>query len=391
MTKLYENELWNPHILLSFFANTRPEPEKKEEPEPAPAPKAKEKPKPKAKTQPKRAASAKQKAPEPEPDDMEESEEEEMFGDVDDEDDEEESSDEERELDMETFDTQNLVKDEEDRKYLDSLPEFEREAILGERFEKLKAEQDMKKALREAKGKKKEEKAPAKATRASKRKAEPKAKAPPKKKAKAAEADTSNDADIAAQLAGVRGSSRNKDAKGSKSKKAAALAALREERKSVLESKKDESEESDLDFGDDDDDSDDDYEESGALKPWQQKKKQRSTISRLDQMDVDSDASSVSERVAATDEAPVSQKAAPPAELEDFIKVTVPRRRLARWCNEPFFEQAVKESFVRLFLGEDDYGEKAYRLCQIVAVKDGEKSYNFPTANRREKPVSLFC
>jgi RNA polymerase-associated protein RTF1 len=80
---------------------------------------------------------------------MEESEEEELVGDKDDDDDE--SSDDERELDMETFDTQNLVKDEQDKKYLDSLPEFEREAILGERFEKLKAEQDMKKALRESK------------------------------------------------------------------------------------------------------------------------------------------------------------------------------------------------------------------------------------------------
>ena len=73
------------------------------------------------------------------------------MGDVDSDDDDDDSSDEERELDMETFDTQTLVKDDEDRKYLDSLPELEREAILGDRFEKLKAEQDMKKALRESK------------------------------------------------------------------------------------------------------------------------------------------------------------------------------------------------------------------------------------------------
>ena len=65
--------------------------------------------------------------------------------------DDEDSSDEERELDMETFDTNTLVKDDEDRKYLDSLPELERENILGERFEQLKAKQDMKKALRESK------------------------------------------------------------------------------------------------------------------------------------------------------------------------------------------------------------------------------------------------
>lgn len=66
-------------------------------------------------------------------------------------DDDDESSDEEAELDFETFDPSKLVKDEEDQKYLDSLPELEREAILGERFEKRKAEQDMKMALRDAK------------------------------------------------------------------------------------------------------------------------------------------------------------------------------------------------------------------------------------------------
>lgn len=65
--------------------------------------------------------------------------------------DEESSDEEEAEFDNETFDPQKLVKDEEDQKYLDSLPELEREAILGERFEKRKADMDMKKALRDAK------------------------------------------------------------------------------------------------------------------------------------------------------------------------------------------------------------------------------------------------
>jgi RNA polymerase-associated protein RTF1 len=84
------------------------------------------------------ATKAPAKEPEAESDAMEES-------------DDDESSEEEAELDMETFDTQRLVKDEEDQKYLDSLPEFEREALLGERFEQRKAEHDMKKALRESK------------------------------------------------------------------------------------------------------------------------------------------------------------------------------------------------------------------------------------------------
>ena len=38
----------------------------------------------------------------------------------------------------------------DDQKYLDSLPEIERELILVQRFEKIKAEADMKKASLES-------------------------------------------------------------------------------------------------------------------------------------------------------------------------------------------------------------------------------------------------
>ena len=82
---------------------------------------------------------------EDEADDMEESSSEEEAGSSSSE------SEEERELDMETFDTQKLVEDEEDQKMLDALPEIQREAILGERFEKLKNAADMKRALRVSK------------------------------------------------------------------------------------------------------------------------------------------------------------------------------------------------------------------------------------------------
>jgi RNA polymerase-associated protein RTF1 len=64
--------------------------------------------------------------------------------------DDDRSSDED-ETEFDRNNSERLIKDEADRKYLASLPEFDREAILAERFEKLKAEQDMKKAMREAK------------------------------------------------------------------------------------------------------------------------------------------------------------------------------------------------------------------------------------------------
>ena len=157
-----------------------------------------------------------------------------------------------------------------------------------------------------------------------------------------------------------------------------------QERKSITQAKKDISDDDESDFGEDSEDSDDDYEDSTlALKPWQQKKS-KARVSQLDQMD-DSD-DSVDQTGG---KAGVPQKEAPPAELEDLKKVTIPRRRLARWVNEPFFEQAVQDCFVRLFLGEDESGEKVYRLSEVVEVTKGEKTYNFPTANRRDKPVSI--
>ena len=134
--------------------------------------------------------------------------------------DDDESSEEEFDMDMENLDQNQLIKDEEDRKYLESLPEIEREAILAERFEQRKNEHDMRKALRETKRKEREEK---------KRKAGPSSKKTAKK---SKDGDTSKDEEIAQSLTASsrRSSTRDRDATGKKDSKAKALAALREVR-----------------------------------------------------------------------------------------------------------------------------------------------------------------
>ncbi|KAL3945672.1 MAG: hypothetical protein SGBAC_000240 [Bacillariaceae sp.] len=302
--------------------------------------------------------------------------------------DEESSDEEEAEFDNETFDPQKLVKDEEDQKYLDSLPELEREAILGERFEKRKADMDMKKALRDAKRKEREEKSAKDPKAGTKRKATTKAaakKATPAKKKKAT--DTAEDETIAKSLAPKRGSTRNRDAKGSKAKKAEALAALREERKKVTRKDSSDSESS---FGDDDDDdSDDDYEESGkvSLRPWQ-KKAAESRKSRLDQVEESDDEMEQADDKDDDDKyAGDTQRVVQEAELDDYLKITVSRRKLGRWCNEPFFKKAVVGCFAKLFIGENDQGKRCYRLCRIVDVQPAPKgSYALP-AVKKEKPV----
>lgn len=222
--------------------------------------------------------------------------------------------------------------------------------------------------------------------------AEKKRKASAAKKPASKKAKTDDDEALAKKLSGRRESTRDRDANKAKSKKAAALAALKKEKKiqqqqQAMEESSDES----LDFGDDDDDSDDDYEESG-LKPWQKKsttKEKKSTVSRLDElsdddMDIDEDeAPRPKARSTRAQDEPEKE-----AGLEDFLKVTVPRRRLARWCNEPFFKAAILECFVRLFIGEDNNGEKVYRLCEIVDVTEGKKTYKFPVTNKHDKPIA---
>lgn len=223
-----------------------------------------------------------------------------------------------------------------------------------------------------------------KAATETKKRKKPAAKPKKKKKLK-----TDDDEALAKSLAGRRSSARERDVSGAKSKKAAALAALKRERKIQQDFIVEESssEGSEMDFGDDEDDSDEEYEE--ALKPWQKKKTTRqSTVSRLDRddgsdMDIDEDEDEKPKERRQVD----ATRAAANASLEDFMKVTIPRRRLARWCNEPFFKAAVLECFVRLFIGEDENGEKVYRLCEIVDVKEEGKTYKFPLANKDDKPI----
>ena len=64
------------------------------------------------------------------------------------------------------------------------------------------------------------------------------------------------------------------------------------------------------------------------------------------------------------------------------MKICIPRRRLATWCNEPYFLEAVVNSFVRVSIGQDKVTKKAcYRLCQIVDVLSFPKDYKFPQQN----------
>lgn len=94
----------------------------------------------------------------------------------------------------------------------------------------------------------------------------------------------------------------------------------------------------------------------------------------------------------ASDDEDISDKgpSAVEADLEDYQKITLPRRRVGRWCNEPFFKDAILNCFVKLFIGENEQGKRCYRLCKIVGVETGDMTYELP-AVKQEKPVRKKC
>lgn len=190
-------------------------------------------------------------------------------------------------------------------------------------------------------------------------------------KKKADVPDTSKDEEMAKELSLGR-SAKNRDASGLKAKKKAALDKLRKEK-----AKKDEKEDSDIDYGNESEsDSDSD---ASFQAPWQKKEvKHSKRVSKRRAAEYESDEDM---------EEPVQQKQDVEATLEDFQKVTIPRRRLARWCNEPYFERAVLNYYVRLAIGRDKKTMKpCYRLCKIVEIKTGQQ-YQFPP-NEQNKVVS---
>lgn len=136
-------------------------------------------------------------------------------------------------------------------------------------------------------------------------------------------------------------------------------------------------EDDDFDYTDDEDGEDSDYENES--KPWMKKK----MTTRRSGLDNSSDEDDYDDGKGSNKRSFVE------ADLEDFRKVTIPRRRLARWCNEPYFEDAVVNSYVRLAIGRDGKTQKpCYRLCKITGVQQN-KEYQFP-AYTGQKPVSFI-
>ena len=120
-------------------------------------------------------------------------------------------------------------------------------------------------------------------------------------------------------------------------------------------------------------------------KPWQKAAKKKVTQLQA----AESSDESVKDMEEEDNDEPVKRTEDAEAEQEEYAKVSIPRRRLIRWCNEPYFLTAIKNFYVRIGIGRDNKTQKAcYRLCKIDGIVEKD-SYTFP-ASEGQSAVSII-
>jgi len=89
------------------------------------------------------------------------------------------------------------------------------------------------------------------------------------------------------------------------------------------------------------------------------------------EMDSDSDAGEASEEESEEED---GDSAEPPLELENLLEIQLKRSELSDNLNKPFFKTITCGFFVRVGC-EIRGGERVYRACEIVGVKEGNRDY----------------
>jgi RNA polymerase-associated protein RTF1 len=64
----------------------------------------------------------------------------------------------------------------------------------------------------------------------------------------------------------------------------------------------------------------------------------------------------------------------PEGTYQDYLKLQLRRYYITKWLSEPFFEEAILHTFVRVW-SESKNGIDAYVMAEIVSVKDGFRTY----------------
>lgn len=217
---------------------------------------------------------------------------------------------------------EDLIGDDEDRERLSQLPEIEREAILGERYERrkeLKEQWEVKRMLKSR-------------TRSSKEKEKEREKRDRSKK--------------------------------KQEKKGKALSDLKKMRARMAKDEEEEEEEEGEEQTEGDKEEDEDYADEPTKETRATSRQERDERSSDDE-EPERDA---------LDNRPMT--------LEELNSVRLPRESLIKWLNKPFFETLVPGFFVRIGIGPDPTTHTSvYRVAQIEAVKKGKHLYTLPGAD----------
>ncbi|XP_028791416.1 protein RTF1 homolog [Neltuma alba] len=67
--------------------------------------------------------------------------------------------------------------------------------------------------------------------------------------------------------------------------------------------------------------------------------------------------------------------------FDDIHEITLRRSKLAKWLNEPFFDELIVGCFVRIGIGKSDHGP-VYRLCMIQSVDASTPDRQYKIENR---------
>lgn len=74
---------------------------------------------------------------------------------------------------------------------------------------------------------------------------------------------------------------------------------------------------------------------------------------------------------------PLNDDTSPLAEVSDYQRIQTRRMFIDKWISEPFFDEAVKGSFVRLFVGVQN-DVQIYRMCEVLDVLPYKRPYRLP-------------
>lgn len=70
----------------------------------------------------------------------------------------------------------------------------------------------------------------------------------------------------------------------------------------------------------------------------------------------------------------------PPAELASIHKIQTRRYMIEKWLNEPYFDDVLKDTFVRFYIGDVDK-VACYRMCKIIDIVPYKRQYKLPNSD----------